>query len=41
MELKSNNKNTIDSEKSSFEKFESELKNSIFGVLFVLLKDEE
>jgi hypothetical protein len=46
MDLKTNsnsnaNKNAIDSEKSAFERFESELKNTIFGVLFVLLKDEE
>ena len=45
MDLKTNNSNnnksSIDNEKSTFERFESELKNSIFGVLFVLLKDEE
>ena len=45
MDLKTNhsnnNKTNIDSEKSAFERFESELKNSIFGVLFILLKDEE
>lgn len=28
-------------EKTTFEKFEENLKNSIFGVLFVLLKEEE
>ena len=28
-------------EKTSFEKFEEKLKNSIFGVLFVLLKNNE
>jgi hypothetical protein len=28
-------------EKTPFEKFEENLKNSIFGVLFVLLKEEE
>src|SRR5690348_2163619 len=36
-----NNKNNIDSEKGAFERFESELKTTIFGVLFMLLKDEE
>ena len=30
-----------DSEKTAFEKFEQELKGTIFGVLFVLLKDED
>ncbi len=28
-------------EKTTFEKFEDNLKNSIFGVLFVLLKEED
>ena len=45
MDLKTNksnsNKNNINNEKSAFERFESDLKNSIFGVLFILLKDEE
>lgn len=35
------NKNSVDNEKSAFERFEAELKNIIFGVLFVLLKDDE
>jgi hypothetical protein len=37
----SNNKTNIDSEKGAFERFETELKNSIFGVLFLILKDDE
>lgn len=45
MDLKTSNatnsKNSFDSEKSSFEKFEADVKNAIFGVLFVLLKEEE
>ena len=36
-----NNKNNVDSEQGAFEKFETELKNTIFGVLFVLLKEQE
>jgi len=36
-----NNRNNIDSELGAFEKFEQELKNTIFGVLFVLLKEQE
>jgi len=36
-----NNKNAIDSEMGTFEKFEAELKNNIFGILFVLLKEQE
>jgi len=28
-------------EKTTFEKFEENLKNSVFGVLFVLLKEED
>ena len=35
------NKNSIDNEKSTFERFESELKNTIFSVLFVLLKEDD
>lgn len=31
----------VDGDKSAFEKFEIELKNTVFGVLFVLLKEEE
>ena len=34
-------RNNMDNEKSAFERFEIGLKNTIFGVLFVLLKDEE
>ena len=45
MDLKTNNpndnRNNLDNEKSAFERFEIEIKNTIFGVLFVLLKDEE
>jgi hypothetical protein len=36
-----NNRNNLDSELGAFEKFEQELKNTIFGVLFVLLKEQE
>ena len=45
MDLNTNNpngtRNNMDNEKSAFERFEIGLKNTIFGVLFVLLKDEE
>ncbi len=44
MELKSNNdnaKNSLDSEKSFFQKLEIEMKNIIFSVMYILLKDEE
>jgi len=43
MDLRANNdnKNAIDSEMGTFEKFEAELKNNIFGILFVLLKEQE
>jgi inner membrane protein involved in colicin E2 resistance len=37
----SNNKSSLDSEKSLLEKLESELKTIIFGVLFILLKEED
>ncbi|EAS07526.3 PAS domain S-box protein (macronuclear) [Tetrahymena thermophila SB210] len=37
----SGNKNSLDSEKSLFERIEQELKNVLFGVLFQLLKDVE
>ena len=30
-----------EAEKSAFERFEEELKETIFGVLFLMLKDEE
>ncbi len=30
-----------DNQKTTFEKFESDIKSSIFNVLYVLLKDEE
>jgi hypothetical protein len=36
-----NNRNNIDSELSAFEKFEIEVKNTIFGAVFVLLKETE
>lgn len=32
---------SVDSEKSAFEKFEAEFKSTVFGVIFVLLKEEE
>ncbi len=44
MDMKSNGdnaKNSLDSEKSLWERFETELKTVVFGVLFSLLKDEE
>jgi len=44
MDIKSNsgnNKNSLDSEKSLYERLEIELKNVIFAVLFQLLKDDE
>jgi len=45
MDLKDNNstanKNNIDTEKSTFERLETEVKNTIFSVVFVLLKDDE
>lgn len=37
----SNNKNLIDVEMGALEKFESEVKNTIFGVLFLILKENE
>jgi hypothetical protein len=37
----SNNKSSLDSENSLLEKLESELKTIIFGVLFILLKEED
>lgn len=37
----SNNKSSLDSEKSLTEKIELEIKHIIFGVLFTLLKEEE
>ena len=40
-ENNNNNKNNLDNEMGAYEKFESELKNTIFGVLFVLLKEQE
>ncbi len=35
------NKTNIDHEKSAYETFEEDFKNSIFGVLYLLLQDEE
>ena len=35
------NARNLDSDKSWFEKIETELKNIIFGALFILLKEEE
>ena len=37
----SGNKSSFDAEKSQLEKMEAEIKSSTFGVLFVLLKDED
>jgi len=36
-----NNRHTIDNEQGTLEKLEVEMKNTIFGVLFVLLKERE
>jgi len=36
-----NNRHTIDNEQGTLEKLEIEVKNTIFGVLFVLLKERE
>ena len=36
-----NNKNNIDNEMGALEKFESEVKNTIFGINFVILKEYE
>ena len=38
---KSNSKAHLDGEKSVYEKFEIEFKNTIFGVLFVILSQED
>jgi len=35
------NRNNLDTDLGTFERFEIEVKNTIFGVLFVLLKEQE
>jgi len=35
------NRNNLDLELGTFERFEIEVKNTIFGVLFVVLKEQE
>ena len=39
--MDNDDKSNINHEKSAYEKFEEDFKNSIFEVLFLLIQDEE
>jgi len=41
MDKNNNNRNNIDSEQNTFQRLETDLKNTIFGVNFILLKGQE
>jgi len=41
MDKSNNNRNNIDSEQNTFQRLENDLKNTIFGVNFILLKGQE